>query len=580
VRAALNRLARESSPYLRQHQHNPVDWYPWGPEALARASAEDRPIFLSIGYAACHWCHVMERESFEDAETAAKMNALFVNIKVDREERPDIDNIYQTAVQLTRKGGGWPLSAFLFPDGRPFFLGTYFPPEARWGMPSFRQVLDGVARAWIERRADLVRTGAALVDGVAKVQAGGERAELPARGVIAEAAAFLAAKVDPVHGGFGEAPKFPSPSNLWVLWRRRGEPACRDALLLTLRKMAAGGIYDHLGGGFHRYSTDAEWLVPHFEKMLYDNAQLARLYLSAWKETREAGFLRVASETLEWILRDMTSPDGLFYGTADADSEGEEGRYFVWTLRGVRAVAGEDADAFARVHDVTEEGNWEGRCILRRRDADPLDPAAERAKARLLAARGNRVAPLRDEKVLASWNGLTIHALVDAWDATGDDRWLAAAVRAGEALATRLVRDGALQHSICGDDVRGPGLLDDHAAVGLAWLRLFESTGERPWLSRALAVATELVYRFGDDEGGWWQTPADGEALVQRPRDRHDSAVPSGSALAADFFHRLHVFAPEERWSVAAEGSLRSLADLLGGHPFAAGHGLGVLDAW
>ncbi len=577
-----NRLAAESSPYLRQHMHNPVDWHPWGEEAFALARAENKPIFLSVGYAACHWCHVMERESFEDEDTAALMNRLYVSVKVDREERPDVDAIYQGAVQLMRQSGGWPLSAFLLPDGRCFYVGTYFPDQPRYGMPSFSDVLNGVAQAFHERRGEVEKSAGALLDGLRRIHAVGG-GDLPGPDLVEEAAAFLLQRMDSVHGGFGTKPKFPSPSNAWVVWREgvaTGDAQCRDMALLMLRKMAAGGIYDQLGGGFHRYSTDETWLVPHFEKMLYDNAQLVPLYVDAWRTTGDDDLLRVARETLEYLCRDMQDASGAFYGTTDADSEGEEGRYFVWTPRGVAGVLGDGdlTERFCRAYDVTPGGNWEGNSILRWvGDRSGLDDA----RAKLLVARGNRVPPLRDEKLVASWNGMAITALVEGWMATGEARWLAEAVRCGDAVVSRLVMDGRLQHCRCGEDVRGPGLLDDHAAVGEAFIRLFEATGDRRWLDRAVALAVAMEGDFYDRaDGAWFMTPADGEALVVRPRDTHDSATPSGSALACSFLQRLHLHDDDPRWLARVESTLGAMSGQLGQNPFGTGHLLGVLDAY
>ncbi len=577
-----NRLAAESSPYLRQHMHNPVDWFPWGDEAFAKARAEDKPVLLSIGYAACHWCHVMERESFEDEGTAALMNQLYVSIKVDREERPDVDAIYQGAVQLMRQSGGWPLTAFLLPDGRCFYVGTYFPDEPRHGMPSFREVLQQVARAYHERRDDVERAAGSILQGLERIHAAGSGA-VPGPDLLAEAADFLAGRMDPVHGGFGSRPKFPSPSNTWVAWRHAlesGDARCRDLVLLMLRKMAAGGIYDQLGGGFHRYSTDEEWLVPHFEKMLYDNAQLVPLYASAWHATGDRDFLRVVEETLTYLCRDMQHESGAFYATTDADSEGEEGKFFVWTPQAVRAVLGDDAlaERFCRAYDVTPEGNWEGHSILRRvGDVNGLDDA----RAALLAARYQRIPPLRDEKIIASWNGLAIGAFVAGYHATGSARWLEEATRCGEALVSRLVIDGRLQHSRCGDDVKGPAFLDDHAAVGEAFVLLFEATGERRWLDRALGLAVAMEGDFFDRAAGaWFMTPAGGERLVVRPRDAHDSATPSGTALAASFLQRLAVHDEDPRWTARVEDTLSASAEALESNPYATGHMLGVLDTY
>ena len=434
-----NRLIHETSPYLLQHAHNPVDWYPWGPEALGRAAAEDRPILLSVGYSACHWCHVMAHESFEDPDTAALMNELFVNVKVDREERPDIDAIYMEAVQAMTGRGGWPMTVFLAPDGRPFYGGTYYPPEPRYGMPSFRQLLRAIAEAWQERRREMESAGDRLADALKRSAALRPADTALAAGVLDKAAQNLMRSLDPYEGGFSDAPKFPQPMNLDFLlqnWRRTGDEKQRKAVTYTLAKMARGGIYDQLGGGFHRYSTDAHWLVPHFEKMLYDNAQLARTYLHAWQITGEPELRQVVEETLDYVLREMTSPEGGFYSTQDADSEGVEGKFFVWTPDEVLALLGpDDGPLFSAYFDVTARGNFHegghGANILHAND--DLEDAAEKLKVSeehlagviargrsiLFEARERRVHPGRDEKILAEWNGLMIHALAEAGAVSG-----------------------------------------------------------------------------------------------------------------------------------------------------------------
>ncbi len=611
-----NRLAAEKSPYLLQHAHNPVDWYPWGEEALRRAKEEDKPILLSVGYSACHWCHVMERESFEDPATAALMNQGFVNIKVDREERPDIDNIYQSAVQLQRRSGGWPLTAFLTPDGRPFLTGTYFPDRPRHNLPSFSQLLAHVDRVWREQRVEVERSAGAIKDALAEHFAGGEGGELPGEEEVAAGAEFLLDRMDPVEGGFRGAPKFPSPTNLWTLWRRAersNDPRFSEAVLLTLRKMAAGGIYDHLAGGFHRYSTDAEWLVPHFEKMLYDNALLVPLYVAAWRRTRDPGLLSVATDVLDYLLREMCSPEGLFYAATDADAEGEEGRSFVWTLEQLVDVLGEDAELAAWAWDVSPSGNWEGKNILRRKlpwselerrsglKGEDLRAKLEVMRLRLRGVRDQRAQPLRDDKHLVSWNALTVIALVEGYLATGYPRFRDAAIRTTDSLLQLLVVEKTLQHgpereqgvdtpqiggefvgrqlqhSLCGGQVKGPGLLDDHGAFGEALLRVAELTGEHRYLDAAFAVAMELEGRFWG-EGGWYQTPRGAENLVLRPRDDHDSAVPSGTGLACSFLLRLYAHSGEGRYHQLVHDCLSLHSERLGSNPYGAGSLLSVLD--
>ena len=461
-----NRLAHETSPYLLQHAHNPVDWYAWGREALERARREEKPIFLSIGYSACHWCHVMEHESFEDADTAAVMNEHFVNIKVDREERPDLDHIYMAAVQIMTQHGGWPMSVFLTPDLEPFYGGTYFPPEPRQGMPSFKQILAGVADAWQNRRGELSRSAGQMAGALQQMNqlaGGGER---PSLELIDQAVRALERDYDPGYGGFGSAPKFPHPMDIKLLlrhWKRTGAEQSLEMVNRTLDHMARGGIYDHLGGGFHRYSTDERWLVPHFEKMLYDNALITQVCVEAYQATQNPEFSRVARETLDYVLREMTSPEGGFYSTQDADSEGVEGKFFVWPLAEIEQVLGHGAaDLFAYVYDVTGEGNWDESNILNRPktmdqcakllqvDRPKMEQSLAESRAKLFDVRSRRVAPSRDDKVLVSWNGLMIDAMARGFQVLGDERYLDAARRAAEFILTKMWR-------VTGQRTRGEG---------------------------------------------------------------------------------------------------------------------------
>ena len=450
-----NRLAAESSPYLLQHQHNPVDWFPWGEEALGKARAENKPVFLSIGYAACHWCHVMEHESFEDDATAAYLNENFVSIKVDREERPDLDQIYMNAVTAITGHGGWPMTVFLMPDGRPFHGGTYFPPEPRYGMPSFLQLLRQVYEAWVIRRDDLDNGAQQLVEAMQRVQALGASTSALTEQTLSQASRTLAASHDRQHGGWGTAPKFPQPMALEFLLRRHvatGEGLLLDVVERSLTKMARGGIYDHLGGGFHRYSVDAEWLAPHFEKMLYDNAQLARAYLHAWQVTGNSEYRDVVEATLDYVTREMTHPAGGFFSTQDADSEGEEGKFFVWSIDEVNELLGDDAPLFRDAYDVSRNGNWEGKTILRRvRDADVLaslhglavddvEPRLAAGRAALFARREPRIRPGLDDKVLTAWNGLMLATLADAARVLDRADYRDMAVRAGEFALRELRR--------------------------------------------------------------------------------------------------------------------------------------------
>ncbi|HEY7530022.1 MAG TPA: aldo/keto reductase [Gemmatimonadota bacterium] len=552
-----NRLARETSPYLLQHAHNPVDWYPWGEEALRRARDEDRPILLSIGYASCHWCHVMERESFEDEAIAALMNEHFVSVKVDREERPDLDEVYMAATQALNGGqGGWPMTVFLTPEREPFFAGTYFPPEDRWGRPGFPTVLRSVADAWREGRGAVRETARRLTEHL-------RRAARPAppSGVgleeIGAAVAALARDFDPVHGGFGPAPKFPPASALGLLLRHHRRTGDEHALAMvrrTLDGMAAGGIRDHVAGGFCRYSTDERWLVPHFEKMLYDNALLARAYLEGWQATGEGDWRDVAAEVLDYLVRDLTGPEGGLWSSTDADSEGEEGRFFVWTPAQVEEVLGpEEARRFCAAYDVTDEGNWEGRSIPNRRRPEPsvaaglsipveeLRRSIADALPRLAEARRRRVQPALDDKILTSWNGLAIGALAEGARALGERRWLEAAAGAATFVLERLSRpDGGLHRTWRAGRASLDGVLEDYAYLTEGLLDLYEAGGNRRWLDEALRLAERMAADFGDDAaGGFWGTARSHEPLIVRHREGADGATPSPNAVAASVLARL-----------------------------------------
>ncbi|MCC6727785.1 MAG: thioredoxin domain-containing protein [Chthonomonadales bacterium] len=614
VDAHTNRLADETSPYLLQHAHNPVDWYPWGEEALARARAEDRPILLSVGYSACHWCHVMERESFEDERIAALMNAHFVCVKVDREERPDIDQIYMNALQMMTGQGGWPMTVFLTPEGKPFYGGTYYPPEERLGRPGFPRILEAVAEAWATRRGEIEEQGSALVVEIGRAGAlGGPPAPVTAD-LLARAFQGLTASFDRRMGGFGGAPKFPQPMILEFLLRharRTHRDSPREMATLTLDRMSFGGVYDHLGGGFHRYATDAFWLVPHFEKMLYDNALLARVYLHAWQATGDAHYRSVAEETLNYVLREMTDPAGGFYSSQDADSEGEEGRYFVWSAEEVREVLGEeDAALFARCYDVTPRGNWEGKTILNLTappDAfaraegiapEELGERLEAMRARLLERRKRRVKPGRDEKVLVSWNGLMLAALAEAATALGRADYVAAATTnaefvLGEMAAERPGPGGQillrLRHSGRAADGKdasrafrvapAEGYAEDYAAYALGLLALHEASGEVRWLADAVRLADALLALFADPEGGFFQTAVDAEKLVQRPKESTDNAAPSGTSLAVEALLTLSAITGErERYEPAAAETLRRMAAAMERHPAAFGRLLCAAD--
>jgi len=543
-----NRLAEETSPYLQQHARNPVDWYPWGEEALEKSRREDKPILLSIGYSACHWCHVMERESFENDDIAAMMNESFVSIKVDREERPDIDEIYMSAVQIMTGSGGWPLTVFLTPELEPFYGGTYFPPEDRWGRPGFSTVLREIARVFREDRSRVRETSKALTERIQSLAVVPSSRELMTRSLIHQAARELALRFDSREGGFSAAPKFPPTGAISLLLRYHASSRDPDALAmveLTLDKMAAGGMYDHLGGGFHRYSTDAAWLVPHFEKMLYDNALLARAYLEAYQVTGKEDYARVARETLEWVLREMQDEEGGYYSTKDADSEGVEGKFYVWSEKEVRTLLGPRADEFCRSYDVTAGGNWEGENILHRpagfsSSDTALEASLQDAREVLLREREKRVHPGLDDKVLTSWNGLTIIAMARGYRVLGDERFLESARKAARFLEDRMEEGGRLLATYRSGRARLKAYLDDYAFLLGGYVELFESDFDVHWLERAEALASKLSLLFRDEAGsGFFFTGSDHESLISRTKSGYDGAIPSGNAMAATYLLKL-----------------------------------------
>jgi uncharacterized protein YyaL (SSP411 family) len=591
----MNRLAQETSPYLRQHADNPVDWYPWGPDALARARLEDRPLFVSVGYSACHWCHVMAHESFEDDETAAVLNRLFVNVKVDREERPDVDAVYMEATQAMTGHGGWPMSVFCTPEGQPFYCGTYFPKRSRGGLPSFVELCHAIADAWENRRDELVaqagRVSEALERSIlaaATTGSGdGEAAGLPGREALDAAYAQLRSQHDDDWGGFGGAPKFPQPARLELLLRayaRTGSPVTRATLETSLDAMASGGIYDHLGGGFARYSVDHVWLVPHFEKMLYDQAQLARAYLHAWLAIGAPRFRQVLEETVTYVLRDLRHPDGGFYSAEDADSEGEEGKFYVWTAEQIRDVLDGDAEAALAYWDVTEEGNFEGHTILNRmtrRGELERPPEIEEARRRLFEAREKRVRPGLDDKVLAEWNGLMLGALAEAAAATGRDDWRRAAVENGEFLLANLRRaDGRWLRSWQAEGgARHLAFAADYAALTDGFTRLAECTGEARWIEAARQCADGLLDLFWDDaERALFTTGDDGERLIARQKDVLDNAIPSANSLAVVALVRLAALTGVDRYRERAEDILRAVGRLAAAHGTAVAHLLAAVD--
>jgi uncharacterized protein YyaL (SSP411 family) len=571
-----NRLAEETSPYLLQHAHNPVDWYPWGEEALERARELNRPLLVSIGYSACHWCHVMERESFEDPAVAALMNEKLVCIKVDREERPDIDAVCMEACQAMTGQGGWPLNAFLTPEQAPFYVGTYFPPESRHGMPPWRAVIEAVSEAW-EQRTDRVREQGAQV-----LRSLGGASRLPASdapladAVLTQAVDTLRGMYDAVNGGFGRAPKFPQASLIEFLLAR-GE---RDISLATLRAMAAGGIYDQVGGGFARYAVDATWTVPHFEKMLYDNALLARAYLHGWQVSGESVLRRVCEETLDWTLREMRGPEGGFCSALDADSEGVEGKFYVWTLDELRAALGDDElsrDAVA-FFGATEAGNFEGANVLEGRG--PVPGRLTDIQAALLAARAERVRPGLDDKRLTSWNALMISALAQAGAALERADYLAAAAACAEFLLSDMRdSDGRLLRTWKDGRAHIDAYLEDHAYLLEALLTLYEATFEPRWYAEARAMGDTMIERFADEEhGGFFTTAADHRQGFARQKDLDDSPTPSGGASAAFGLLRLARLSGDFEYERRALDVLRVRAPIVGEHPHGFGHILQALD--
>ena len=593
-----NRLANETSPYLLQHAYNPVDWYPWGEEAFAKASTEDKPVFLSIGYSACHWCHVMERESFENEEIARYLNEHYVSIKVDREERPDLDQIYMSAVQLITRRGGWPMSVFLTPEGEPFYGGTYWPPVSRHGMPGFKDLLVKLFDYWAHKREEVLKSAdelASAIDQMAR-SAYGPTEEQLSEETLRTASHQLVAAADRRHGGFGGAPKFPHPMDIRMLLRtsqRFDDDEPLELAKLTLDKMAAGGIYDHLGGGFHRYSTDAHWLVPHFEKMLYDNALLVPAYLEMFQRTGDERYATVVRETLDYVLREMTAPEGGFYSTQDADTEGEEGKFFIWSEEEIVATLGpDDAPLFNAAYGVTPRGNWEGKNILNRvGDHDALAESAgmtpqqfaqklKDCRERLRNARSERVAPARDEKILVAWNGLMISAMSQAAAILDEPRYLDAAKRAAQ-FQLESVRDesGRLLHSFKDGRARFAAYLDDYACLINGLLDLYAADFAPIHLERATTLADEMIEHFADtEEGGFFYTANDHEQLITRTKDAQDQATPSGNGMAATCLLRLGDLTGTTRYLEVAEKTLTWMAGLLQEHPRACGQALLALD--
>ncbi len=580
-----NRLSLEASPYLRQHADNPVDWFAWGSEAFTHARDLNLPIHLSIGYAACHWCHVMAHESFEDPQIARLMNQRFVNIKVDRQERPDVDEVYQKVVQMMGQSGGWPLTVFLTPRREPFFAGTYFPPQERYGRPGFARVLVALSDAWIRQDGDLLvnvdqfKRGFVELDQMVFARATARHADPPLT-----AAHTLADHTDPVYGGLKGAPKFPNPSCLDLILRVHGrtrEAGLLDAVRVTLDRMHAGGIYDHLGGGFARYSVDERWAVPHFEKMLYDNGQLVRLYADAFRVTGQRSWRVAFEETIEYVLRDLSHPQGGFFASEDADSEGEEGRFYVWTPAQINEALGQRDGAFAcRALGITEQGNFEGgRSVpYRAVELDPVDEARfDALRARLFSERGRRVRPSRDENIITSWNALMIEGLCAAYQATGTGRYLQAARTAADFLMTSLrMPDGGLYRAWRDGSARVSGFLDDYAMLANALLDLYESCFDAVYLKRAGELADRILDQFWDD--GLYFTAADSEALVHRPRAPHDHAWPSGTSSAAFALSRLYELTGKAIYRERGEHVIRQLEGAAAGNPFGFSHLLAAVE--
>ncbi len=591
-----NRLANETSPYLLQHQDNPVDWHPWGAEALEQARREDKPILVSIGYSACHWCHVMAHECFEDPAIAALMNDRFVNIKVDREERPDIDSIYMTALQAMSGQGGWPLNVFLTSEGVPFFGGTYWPPADRRGMPGFPRVLEAIHKTWTNERDKLHGT-ASQVLGYLAASASGAPAGGALSNTIPDAAVQrLAAQFDTEWGGFGQAPKFPQASVLEFLLRhcrRTSDEQARTMLTVTLDRMADGGIYDHLGGGFARYSVDREWLTPHFEKMLYDNAQLIGVYLDAWRLTGQPAYRRVVEETADWLLREMQAPEGGFYAALDADSEGVEGKFYVWTIEEIDSLLDPVEADLVKIHyDVSASGNFEGANILHidrpltdlaESNGEPmatLEARRDRARRKLLAARSNRVRPGTDTKVIVSWNGFTIKALASAGIALGRPDLVEAARNAATRIVeTGLSQNGHLARTLTAGRAAGSGMLEDYAFFADGLLALYAATADHGWLEHALALAETIVDRFAHTDGpGFFDTSRDHEQLIIRPRELQDGAIPCGNSVAIDVLLTLTHLREDTDFDDYVEPLLSSLASPMAEHPTAFGRFLAILE--
>ena len=587
-----NKLIKETSPYLLQHAYNPVKWYPWGDEALVRAKEENKPIFLSVGYSACHWCHVMAHESFENEEIAQVMNENFINIKLDREERPDIDDIYQKVCQLTTGSGGWPLSVFLTPDQRPFYVGTYFPPLDSYGRPGFGSIVRQLSQAWKEKPHDVESAAENFLNTLKKT----ESISLPSKldkSILDEAAVNLFSLGDPTNGGFGHAPKFPNAANLSFMLRYSkvsGISKFQEFVLKTLTKMVNGGIYDQIGGGFHRYSTDSRWLVPHFEKMLYDNALLPLVYAEAYQLTRDGRFLNVIKETLGYVLKEMTSPEGAFYSAQDADSEGEEGKYYVWKKKEVQEILGADSDVFCLYYDIAEGGNFEGHTILNNninlstvafnfgKKESEVNDIIKRCKEKLIVARTKRVPPGRDEKILVSWNALMISAFLKGYRVTEETNFLRAAENCIKFIEQKMTKEGELLHTYKDGQAKLRAYLDDYAYFVNALLDYFEIDPSKKYLNIAIHHANYLLEHFWDEnEKSFFFTGDNHEKLIVRTKNIFDLSLPSGNSVATGALLRLYHITQEKKYLDIALKVMESLSTMAAENPFGFGQLLNVI---
>jgi uncharacterized protein len=587
-----NHLTNALSPYLRQHAGNPVDWYPWGAEALEKARQEQKPIFLSIGYSSCHWCHVMAHESFENPETAALLNSHFVSIKVDREERPDLDSLFMSAVVALTGQGGWPMSVFLTPDLKPFYGGTYFPPEPRHGLPAFPELLNAIATAWNVRRDEILQESASLAGQLFTQPARPPAQQDFTKADLDSAVQALLRTYDAQNGGWGGAPKFPQPMLIEFLLRRHltGDPKTLAPALHTLQAMSRGGMYDVVGGGFARYSTDLSWCVPHFEKMLYDNAQLSAVYLHAWQITGDPAFRQVVESSLGFVARELTSAQGGFYSSLDADSGGREGSFYIWELDELRSLLGEQAEFFEIAYGISAAGNWEGHTILQRQVTDAALAAhfgqteaqvQERlagCQTRLLAARSKRLRPATDDKVLTAWNGLMLISFAEAGAAFGDKALLEMAACNAGFLLSNLYTGGSLRHVWRDGQAGEEVFLEDYAALILGLLALYQADFNPRWFEQAERLARQMLERFSDERGGFFDTPSDAQTVLVRPQDPQDNATPSGNALAAQALLKLAAFTNKEEYQASAEGCLRLVRPVAVQYPSACGAWLSAAD--